>query len=474
MNSQSLLCSAEVFSIPLSHHHHPNVHISVFVMRTTLSFFAAALTGLAAASPAPHYYGDYGHAFPSGSAPSGGVPTGVIPSGSQAPSGTGHGPYTKPSETSVIPQPSGSGSVYPSGHGPYTHSSGTGVIQHPSSVLPSGHGSYTHPAGTGVVPHPSGTGSGHSTYTEPSGTGVVPHPSGTGVGPHPSGTGVEPSGTGPRGTGSHPEVTPPVSVPPKTITITRDVPSTTTITHVYTSTVVQTITTFVPCSTPIATQDSSTLYSSYLTVSYSTITVTYTSTSYEVVIPRTTPSGSKPTGGSGYGPGYSAVPGASPSNAVGHNQGSGSGNNGGSGNNHGGSGNNHGGSTVTIVPIAGTDAIPSYAPHTSYAPQVGSCPPAEVVYSTVVIEITKTIEAPGSHHQTPCPVCETYTFTLPNGSHISTIISPSAPVATPVKPSHHAPYPVPHGSGKPVYPSGTGAAGTGYIPLPTGTAVYRR
>jgi hypothetical protein len=437
-------------------------------MHTKLSFLAVALTGLAAASPAPHYYGGNGHAFSSGSAPSEGVPTGVIPSGLHVPSGTGHGPYTQPSETSVIPQPSGSGSGsgsgYPSGQGSYTYPSGTGVIQHPSSVLPSGHGPYTHPAGTGAVPHPSGSGSGHSTSTEPSGTGVVPHP---------GGTGVEPSGTGPRGTGSVPVVTPPVSEPPTTITITRDVPSTTTITHVYTSTVVQTITTFVPCSTPIATQGSSTFYSRYLTISYSTITVTYTSTSYEVVHPRTTPSDSKPTGGSGYGPGYSSVPGASPSNAVGHHQGSGSGNNGGSDNTVPGSGPNHGGATVTIVPIAGTNAIPSYAPHTSYAPQVGSCPPAEVVYSTVVIEITKTVGSPGSDHQTPCPVCETYTFTLPNGSSISTIISPSAPVATPGKPSHQAPYPIPSGSGKPLYPSGTGA-GTGYIPLPTGTAVYRR
>jgi hypothetical protein len=333
-------------------------------MRITLSFLAAALSGLAAASPALHGYEGYGygrHAAPSGSAPSE-VATSVIPSSSSAPAGTGG----KPS------------------------------------------GTKSHPVVTPGV--------------EPSGTKY--HPVVT--------PGVEPSGTK-----SHPVVTPPgPSLPPTTITVTGDVTSTTTITRRYTSTTERTLTKFVPQSTPVATQGSTVYYSSYLTVSYSTTTLTYTKTAYEVICPRTTPTDSKPTGAPGHGPGYVSVPGAShPGNPAEHHVPGPSPIN--------GAGPDHG------------HAIPSYPAHTSYAPQVGHCPPAQVVYSTVVIEVTKTktVEA-------------TSTPTTPHVPYHSSILPPA-----PGKPNPQPPYPIPSGSTKPVHPTGTGK-GTGVIPLPTGTAAY--
>lgn len=329
-------------------------------MRTTLSFLAAALSGLAAASPALYGYENYGYgrqAAPSGSAPS------VVPTGAD------------PSISNV-------------------------------------------PAGTGV--QPSGTKS-HPVVTPPR-------------------TGVETSGTK-----SHPVVTPPgPSLPPTTITVTGDVTSTTTVTRIYTSTIERTLTSFVPQSTPVGTRDSTVLYSTYLTVSYSTTTLTETKTAYEVICPRTTPTDSKPTGAPGHGPGSVSVPGANqPSNPVGHYV--------------PGAGPDHGASTVTILPVPPTDAIPSYPAHTSYAPQVGECPPAQVIYSTLVIEVTKTktVEVP-------------FTPKAPHVSYQSTISPP-----VPGKPNPQPPYPIPSGSNKPVHSTGTGTGkGTGFIPFPTGTAAY--
>ena len=79
---------------------------------------------------------------------------------------------------------------------------------------------------------------------------------------------------------------------------------------------------------------------------------------------------------------------------------------------------------MTIVPQPATYA--SYAPHTVYnaapAPTSGTCASEKTVYSTVVVEVTKTVEKPsGPTHGAG----ETYTFTLPNGSPITTVISPT-------------------------------------------------
>ncbi|KAG8525801.1 uncharacterized protein KY384_000561 [Bacidia gigantensis] len=80
-------------------------------------------------------------------------------------------------------------------------------------------------------------------------------------------------------------------------TITNSGASTTsTSTHVTVTTITTEITTYVPCSSAIATQGSSTIYSSSLTPSVITKTITATTTEYTVVCPATPAGQQAPTG----------------------------------------------------------------------------------------------------------------------------------------------------------------------------------
>ena len=380
-----------------------------FKMRTTLGLIAA-IVGTVSATPHLYGYGD-SHNVPSGSAPTKGYSTGVKPS------------YVKPSDSAYVPIPSGHSHTSLHGtHGPYTKTSGTGYI-HSSSIHTVHSGTATTLSGTGpkgTSSVPIGTGSKSigtkSSHIKSSGTGYIHSSSIHSV---PSGTSTTPSGTGPKGSSSVSVGTGSVtkSVPASTghgeqgkttpgghghtYTITGNVPSTTTVTHYGTTTHVETITTFVPCSTPIATSESSTYYSSYLTVSYSTRTFTSTITDVEVICPAATPSHNQATGGFGHASNYESAA-SKPAGGSGHE--------------------------YNVVSEAGSGSGPStpaasYAPHTVYnsapAPTAGICPAEKTVYSTVVLEITKTIPASAPTH---CAVCETYTFTLPNGSPITTVI----------------------------------------------------
>ncbi|KAI4284420.1 MAG: hypothetical protein L6R38_001426 [Xanthoria sp. 2 TBL-2021] len=125
-------------------------------------------------------------------------------------------------------------------------------------------------------------------------TGGIPHPTGE---PHPHnpvhppGSGIQPPQTPkyPTGTGGTLPL-PTVPVPP-VITKTIYGPGTATITQTFvgTTSIVSTVTKFVPCSTPVATAGSSTYFSTSLTTILSLTTITAETTSYVVVCPTPTP-----------------------------------------------------------------------------------------------------------------------------------------------------------------------------------------
>ncbi|CAL8584504.1 hypothetical protein XPA_010096 [Xanthoria parietina] len=140
-------------------------------------------------------------------------------------------------------------------------------------------------ASSSVIPHPTG-GISHPTG-EPQPHNPIPPP-GTGI--QPPQTTKYPTGTG----GPLPPTT--VSVP---LTITKTIygPGTATITQTFvgTTSIVSTVTQFVPCSTPVATAGSSTYFSTSLTTLLSLTTITAETTSYVVFCPTPTPeSGSHP------------------------------------------------------------------------------------------------------------------------------------------------------------------------------------
>ncbi|KAL9609859.1 MAG: hypothetical protein Q9167_005403 [Letrouitia subvulpina] len=241
-------------------------------------------------------------------------------------------------------------------------------------------------------------------------TGGVPYPTG---GSHPHGTGVYPPGNGhPTGTGGG---SPPTSLPPAppvTTTIYGPGSTTSTSTIIGTTTVVSTITKFVPCSSPVATAAGTTYYSTSLTKSLSLTTITSTTTGYVVVCPTPTP-------------GHGSLPGTGNDTPAG-----------------------------CPAPTATITTCP-----------VGAGKPAETVYSTIYS--TLIINAGSSPSKpTHCPVCTTYTVTLPNGVPITTVYSPEPsatnhPVPLPGGPSHGSenlpPYPTgSHGGSGPNGPTGTG------------------
>ncbi len=345
---------------------------------------------------------------------------------------------SKPSETApttgVGATGTASGYPMPTGKGPYQPS-----------------GSFPKPPSTGESPIGSGVG--------PTGTGVLMPPSGTGnpLPEQPIGSGsgiVGPTGTGTGSSGS------PITSPARIQTTTVYGPGTTTITStsVGTTTLVSTITTFVPCSTPIATAGKSTYYSTFLTVSYSTATVTATTTKVQVICPSTQ-AGSLPTGAPVSGP--STTGSSSPVNGNTSNSGSNSYNNG----NNGDNGNN-GNSLSSNSPVNGNAAnSQSYKPTTVFgsasAPTSGTCAPAQTVYSTMVV----TVAAGGSSPGAPCSACQTYTMTLPNGSPYTAIVTPTSaagPQSTTTSGSGSPPYPYPGQEG-----SGPQGSGSSYI-MPNG------
>ena len=400
-------------------------------MLTTISLVAAVLAGSVSGSPYKYggygAYGGYEQSSESSTKPTASTSpvyyhsTAVIPTGSSISyshdkpvTGTGPKPYSSGVEYSYT-TPAGTGSVslstgYTSlpgtGHGPYSSLPGTGYGSSSTTLVGTG----TTPSGTGTTPIGTGT-TPIGTGTTPIGTGTTP----IGTGTTPIGTGTVPPGTGHGGSGEYSYT----ATKPHTITVTSDVPETTTVTHTYTSTDVETITTFVPHSTPVATQETSTYYSSYLSVSYITKTVTHTSTGYEVICPITP---SKPQYTSaGYESGYNHVYHSIPTPGSGHEA-----------------------STVTDVYNGPSGPEQTYAPHTVYGTPAGSCAPAQTVYSTVVIEVTKTVEAPYGHK----------THEAAYESHTSTV---------------NPPYPAGHGNGTSNHQAGSG---TVTIAQPSATGGY--
>ena len=356
-----------------------------------------------------------------------GVPYGALPSdqgygaaesSDVKPTGYSYGP------TGVAPT---EGYVMPTGKGPYKPSG----YPKPPSTGESPIGSGVGPTGTGESPGGSGTG--------PTGTGLPTPPYGSGTPEQPIGSGsgiVGPTGTGSGGS--------PITSPPaiQTTTVYGSDTTTKTITSTGTITLVSTITTFVPCSTPVATAGKSTYYSTFLTVSYSTTTVTSTTTKIQVICPSTA-AASQPTG-------YGSTGSNSPVNANNYNSGSGSGS---SGSKNDVNIGNNGYSSGANSPVNGNAPNgQSYKPTTVFGPASaatsGTCAPAQTVYSTMVVTVT----AGGSSPTTPCSVCKTYTLTLPNGSPYTAVVTPTSeagPQGT-VQP----------GSGSPPYPnSGQGGSG---------------
>lgn len=145
-----------------------------------------------------------------------------------------------------------------------------------------------------------------SNQTISASSSIIPPPAGGNLHPtgephphnpvHPPGTGIQPPQTSkyPTGTGGALPL-PTVPVPP-VITKTIYGPGTATITQTFvgTTSIVSTVTKFVPCSTPVATVGSSTYFSTSLTTLLSLITITTETTSYVVVCPTPTPeSGSR-------------------------------------------------------------------------------------------------------------------------------------------------------------------------------------
>lgn len=283
-------------------------------------------------------------------------------------------------------------SPYPLGGSSYPPSSGTGINSHPPYPIPSG----------SVAPPKGPTDSGSAPVRGPTGSGSLSPP-------------------GPTGTGSLP--------PPRQTTTTTTVyggaATTTTKTLIGMTTVVDIVTKFSPCSTPVATAKGSTYYSTYLTIEYQTSTRTITTTQ-EVVVCPATPVPEVPARESSSGSLGSGSPGSSGSNASpGH-------------------------------------PSPEHPPTTAYGPgslpTSGTCPAsATTVYSTLVVTMTVSAGPTPTH----CGECTTYHITLPNGQLTSVIVdsSPTTPAGG------NPPYPT-HGPYKPTYPIGSG---TGSVSKPTGS-----
>ncbi|KAL9000234.1 MAG: hypothetical protein Q9169_001136 [Polycauliona sp. 2 TL-2023] len=220
------------------------------------------------------------------------------------------------------------------------------------------------------VPKSNQTLSLSSSIVAPS-TGEVPHPTGGPLPPHspihPPGTGIQPPKPTSYPTGTGGGGVPPVTIPtPPVITKTIYGPGTATITQtiVGTTSITSTITRFVPCSTPVATLGSSTIYSTSLTTVLSLTTIIAETTGYVVVCPTPTPDSGSGSSSSHPGPGSLNSPScpipaspacppavtvtqtiylAAPSSPAGPGSAPGNGIVGGNGNGSGsGSGNNHG------------------------------------------------------------------------------------------------------------------------------------
>ena len=205
-----------------------------------------------------------------------------------------------------------------------------------------------------------------------------------------------------------------------------------------------------PCSSAVGTASGSTYYSTYLTVSYHTATVTATTTEVEVICPATSvPAG---TGNSPYSP-------------------ESTGSNSPYGNEHNNGGYGSGSSSYGAIPTSSLYGHPSpeYPASTVYGagskPTAGTCAPSETtVYSTIVV--TKTANADYAPTGSACEECSTYHITLPNGYPTSVVVPPAGEPTYGA--GHNAPYPShSYGNGgSPYHPIGSG---TGSVYLPTGT-----
>ena len=369
-----------------------------------------------------------------------GGPYGALP----ADQGYGAAPSSDVKSSGKSYQPTGvaptEGYTIPTGKGPYVPSG----YPKPPSTGESPIGSGVGPAGTGGSPGKPGVG--------PTGTGAPYPPYGSGTPNQPIGSGsgiVGPTGTGSGGS--------PITFPPaiETTTIYGSDTTTKTITSTGTITQVSTITTYVPCSTLVSsTSGMPPHYSTYVSLSYSTTTVTATTTKIQVICPSTTPA-SQPS--SYPSPGAGNTGSSSPVNA----------NNGNTGSNDYSSGANS--------PVGGNaPKDQSYKPTTVFGPASaatsGTCAPAQTVYSTVVATVTSGASSP----KTPCSVCQTYTLTLPNGAPYTAVVTPTSgagPQDTAQPGSGSPPYPYPGQGG-----SGAQGSGSSYIrsngptaaPIPTG------
>ncbi|KAL9128470.1 MAG: hypothetical protein Q9217_002848 [Psora testacea] len=278
-------------------------------------------------------------------------------------SASGVSPPNPPTTSSRGGHPSG----VPSGHGPHSsHGLSTGVspsmpgnsgsIQpsNPTGASTSGHGPYpSHGLSTGVSPSVPGA-SGSKYPSKPPGASASGHPSkptGDSGSSHPS----KPTGASGSGNGGSPPVS--SRPPPKTTSITvPGIPSKTTKTHFITTTMTETITKFVPCSTAIATDNGHTYYSSSLTTSLTSSTTVSVITEYTVYCPAPTKDSGMPGG-----KGPASAPSSFPTDAPGS----------GSSNGDGSQGEN--------------------------------CPPAETVYRTVEIYKTVTVGGDAGSSQTQIP-----------------------------------------------------------------------
>ena len=195
----------------------------------------------------------------------------------------------------------------------------------------------------------------------------------------------------------------------------------------------------------LGTASGKTYYSTYLTTSYHTHTVTATTTEVEVVCPAT----SVP-----YGP--ESTPTNSPYSPE---------------HNNGGYGSEAAGYRAMPTSSLYAHGSPEYPASTtygpSYAPTSGTCAPsATTIYSTVVVTKTAGVESV----PTGSGEYSTYHITLPNGYATSVVVpAEGKPTYAPV---HNAPYPYHHGhgnGGSSYYPYGSGTVSV-YQPTGTGTA----
>ena len=338
-------------------------------------------------------------------------------------------------------------SSLPSGSSPssrYVHSTGASVPKSSaaktgitySSGLPSGRlssSTYIHSTGASVSkPSAINTGIKHSSGLPFGYSSSSNHVRSTGSSlPAPSASASSNTGhqtIGASGTGhGHPPPATTQGPPPKTIHVTvPGIPSASTKTNLITTTSTAFITKFVPCSSAVATQSGTTYYSSSLTTSVATSTMSAVITEYTVLCPAPTAAGSSPAQGSGS-----------------QGQSSGSSEN----SNPGSSGNSNAGSAGEI------------------------CAPASTVYHTVYVTVTGPVagsrtevsgspSSPGSANSQPQPPFQSQPNVAP----------------FPLASNHHT-APLPSGSGTgTARPSGTGAyitkksSSTG-VAKPTGSSL---